>query len=110
MVRAYFLEAGFEVVRLNGLKCATPRLIAQVPLADIRNALRELEGDDVEAMVTVGTALPAASVAAEAERWLASRCSRSTWCRSGTRCAVAASRTGSTATGGCWRSFSGGRV
>jgi hypothetical protein len=37
-----------------------------VPLADIRNALRELDGDDVEAMVTVGTALPAASVAAEA--------------------------------------------
>jgi maleate isomerase len=70
MVRAYFLEAGFEVVRLKGLKCATPRLIAQVPLADIRNALRELDGDDVEAMVMVGTALPAASVAAEAERWL----------------------------------------
>ena len=70
MVRAYFREAGFEVVRLKGLKCATPRLIAQVPLADIRNARRELDGDDVEAMVTVGTALPAASVAAEAERWL----------------------------------------
>jgi len=70
MVRAYFLEAGFEVVRLKGLKCATPRLIAQVPLADIRNALRELDGDDVEAMLTVGTAMPAASVAAEAERWL----------------------------------------
>jgi maleate isomerase len=69
MVRAYFLEAGFEVVRLKGLKCATPRLIAQVPLADIRNALRELDGDDVEAMVTVGTALPAGSVAADAERW-----------------------------------------
>ena len=31
MVRTYFLEAGFEVVRLTGLKCATPRLIAQVP-------------------------------------------------------------------------------
>jgi maleate isomerase len=70
MVRAYFREAGFEVVRLKGLKCATPRLIAQVPLADIRTALRELDGDDVEAIVTVGTALPAGSVAAEAERWL----------------------------------------
>ena len=32
MVRAYFAEAGFDVVRLKGLKCATPRLIAQVPL------------------------------------------------------------------------------
>jgi maleate isomerase len=70
MVRAYFLEAGFDVVRLKGLKCATPRLIAQVPLADIRTALRELDGNDVEAIVTVGTALPAGGVAAEAERWL----------------------------------------
>jgi maleate isomerase len=70
MVRTYFREAGFDVVRLKGLKCATPRLIAQVPLADIRAALRELDGDDIEAMVTVGTALPAAEVAAEAERWL----------------------------------------
>jgi maleate isomerase len=70
MVRTYFREAGFDVVRLKGLKCATPRLIAQVPLADIRAALRELDGDDIEAIVTVGTALPAAEVAAEAERWL----------------------------------------
>jgi maleate isomerase len=70
MVRTYFREAGFDVVRLKGLKCATPRLIAQVPLADIRAALRELDGDDIEAVVTVGTALPAAEVAAEAERWL----------------------------------------
>jgi len=70
MVQAYLVEAGFDVVRLKGLKCVTPRAIAQVPLADIRNALRELDGDDIEAIVTVGTALPAAKVAAEAERWL----------------------------------------
>ena len=31
MVQAYFVEAGFDVVRLKGLKCTTPRLIAQVP-------------------------------------------------------------------------------
>jgi maleate isomerase len=70
MVRAYFVEAGFDVVRLKGLKCATPRLIAQVPLQDIRNAIRELDGDDVDALLTLGTALPAASIAAEAEHWL----------------------------------------
>jgi maleate isomerase len=70
IVRAYFVEAGFEVVRLKGLKCATPRLIAQVPESDIRNALRELAGDDVDALLTLGTALPAARPAAEAERWL----------------------------------------
>ena len=70
MVRAYFAEAGFHVVRLKGLKCATPRLIAQVPLQDIRNSLRELDGDGVDALLILGTALPAASVAVEAERWL----------------------------------------
>src|ERR1700730_2913133 len=70
MVRAYFVEAGLEVVRLKGLKCTTPRMIAQVPLRDIRNALRELDGPDIDALLTLGTALPAVSVAAEAERWL----------------------------------------
>jgi maleate isomerase len=71
MVRTYLVEAGFDVVRLKGLKCATPRAIAQVPLDDIRAALHELDGTDVEAIVTVGTALPAAGAAAEAERALA---------------------------------------
>jgi maleate isomerase len=70
MVRAYFVETGFDVVRLKGLKCTTPRLIAQVPLQDIRGALRDLDGDDIDALLTLGTALPAAGVAAEAERWL----------------------------------------
>lgn len=69
MVKAYFVEAGFDVVRLKGLACKTPRLIAQVSQQDIRNALRELDGPDVEALLTVGTALPASAVAALAERW-----------------------------------------
>ncbi len=50
MVKAYFLEAGFDVVRLKGLACKTPRLIAQVPQQDIRNALRELDGAEVDAI------------------------------------------------------------
>ena len=70
MVRAYMAEAGFEVVRLKGLACKSPRLIAQVPLADIRAALRELDDDEVDALLQVGTALPTVTVAAEAERWL----------------------------------------
>jgi maleate isomerase len=69
MVRAYFAEAGFDVVRLMGLKCAKPSLIAQVTQDEIRAALRELDGPDVEALVSLGTALPAAAVSAEAERW-----------------------------------------
>ncbi|MDZ4370098.1 MAG: hypothetical protein U1C74_01575, partial [Phenylobacterium sp.] len=70
MVRAWFEEAGFEVVRLKGLACASPRLIAHTPPDDIRAAYRELDGDDVDALVQVGTNLAGAQVAAEAERWL----------------------------------------
>ena len=70
MVRLYLTQAGFEVVRLKGLKCATPRAIAQVPAADIRAALAELNGPDVDALLQVGTALPTAAVAAEAEQRL----------------------------------------
>ncbi len=70
MVRLYLQEAGFEVVRLKGLKCATPRAIAQVPAEDIRNALKELDGPEIEAVLTVGTALPTAAIATKAEQWL----------------------------------------
>jgi maleate isomerase len=69
MVRLYLTEAGLEVVRLVGLKCQTPRAIARVPAADIRNALRDLDGPDVDAILQVGTALPTVAIAAEAERW-----------------------------------------
>ena len=71
MVRLYFAEAGFEIVRLIGLKCASPRAIAQVGADEIRRALKELDGPDADALVQVGTALPAVAIAAEAERWFA---------------------------------------
>src|SRR5262249_34813029 len=62
IVRAYLREAAFEVVRLKGLAVTTPRMIAQVPLGDIRTALKELDGPDVEALLQVGTALPMVAV------------------------------------------------
>lgn len=69
-VRAWFAEAGFDVVRLKGLSCESPRAIAQVPEARIRAELRALDGDDIDALVQVGTNLAGAAVCAEAERWL----------------------------------------
>jgi maleate isomerase len=69
MVRLYLSEAGFDIVRLTGLKCVSPRAIAQVPAADIRVALQSLNGPDVDALLQVGTALPTVAIAAEAERW-----------------------------------------
>lgn len=67
MVRAWFIEAGFDVVGLTGLQCPSPREIAHVQPATIRDALRALDGPDVQALVQVGTNLAGAAVAAEAE-------------------------------------------
>lgn len=68
-VRSYLVEAGFDVVRLHGMKCASPFAIAQVKPEQIRTVLRELNGDDIDAILQVGTNLANATVAAEAERW-----------------------------------------
>jgi maleate isomerase len=70
IVRFYLTEAGYEIVRLVGLKCATPRAIAQVPPTVIRNTLKDLDGPEIDAILQVGTALPTVLIAAEAERWL----------------------------------------
>ncbi|AJY47994.1 maleate cis-trans isomerase family protein [Martelella endophytica] len=70
MVRLYFEEAGFEVINLKGLKCQSPRLIAHTTAAEIRAGLREVDGENIDALVQVGTNLAGGAVCAEAERWL----------------------------------------
>ena len=70
VVRAYLELAGYEVVRLTGLCCATPTLIAHTTPQQVRDALRDLDGDDVDAILQVGTNLAGMAVSAEAERWL----------------------------------------
>jgi maleate isomerase len=69
MVRRYFQEAGYEVVRLKGLRCASPTLIAHTSPLEVVAALRELDGDDVDAIVQVGTNLACIELAAAAEIW-----------------------------------------
>jgi maleate isomerase len=68
-VRNYFEEAGFTIKRLTGLKCASPTLIAHTTEQQVIDALRALNGDDVDALVQVGTNLAAIRLAAEAELW-----------------------------------------
>lgn len=70
IVRAYLEEAGYDVVRLIGLKCPSPMQIAHVQPPEIRAAFRALDGDDIDAILQVGTNLAGMAVAAEAERWL----------------------------------------
>ncbi len=69
-VRRFFSDCGFEVVRLVGLRCASPVLIAHVGEPELRDAMLAVDGADVEAIVQVGTNLAMARLAAAAEFWL----------------------------------------
>jgi maleate isomerase len=66
-VQAFFEESGYRVARIKGLKCASPVQIAHVPPQDLRAAAEELDGDDVDAVIQVGTNLAMARLAAQME-------------------------------------------
>lgn len=68
-VRRYYEEAGFTIPRLIGLKCASPILIAHTTADQVIAALKALDGDDVDAIVQVGTNLAAIELCVQAERW-----------------------------------------
>jgi maleate isomerase len=65
--KAFLEQAGIEVVRVLGLRAPGPAAIAHTPLERLREAVRELDGPDVQAVVQVGTNLPFAAVARAAE-------------------------------------------
>lgn len=70
-VKRYFEECGFEVVRDICLQCPSWTAIAEVPEGRLRTLIiEELNGDDVDAIVQVGTNLSMVALAAEAETWL----------------------------------------
>jgi maleate isomerase len=69
-VDTYFSQCGFEVKRVIGLKANSPVNIAEQSEETMRNALRELNTPDVDAIIQCGTNLCMARLAAEAERWL----------------------------------------
>lgn len=66
----FFEESGFEVARIKGLKCESPVKIAHVSESQLREALQEVNGDDVDGIIQVGTNLAMARLAATAEVWL----------------------------------------
>ena len=69
-VISYFSEFGFETVRDICLKCRSWTAIAEVQEQTLMDHLRQLDGDDIDAIVQVGTNLCMARLAGEAERWL----------------------------------------
>ena len=69
-VRRLFVDCGFEVVRLKGLRCESPVLIAHVSERELRDAIFEIDGPDIEAVIQVGTNLAMGRLAGIAEFWL----------------------------------------
>jgi maleate isomerase len=69
-VIGYFTDMGFRVVRDVALECKSWTAIAEVTPAQCRDALKRLDGDDVDAIVQVGTNLSMVRLAAAAELWL----------------------------------------
>jgi len=69
-VKRYFGDVGIEVVRDIALRCTSWTGIAAVTAAECRDAIRRLDGDDVDAIVQIGTNLSMVRLAAAAELWL----------------------------------------
>jgi maleate isomerase len=66
----FFVESGYDVVKLYRIDCPTTLAIAMVDEATIRTALQDLSDAGAEAIVQVGTDLVMTRLADEAERWL----------------------------------------
>jgi maleate isomerase len=69
-VRRFFTDSGFEIVKLKGLRCSSPVAIAHVSEQALRDAVMEVNGADVDAVVQVGTNLVMSRLAGIAEFWL----------------------------------------
>jgi maleate isomerase len=66
-VERFFGEIGHPVARIKGLRCPSAVSIARVPEDTLREALLEVDGDDVDALVQVGTNLSMVGLADEME-------------------------------------------
>ena len=69
-VYGFFTECGYDVKRVRGLRCASATSIADVTPETLVEVLKEIDGDDIDAIVQCGTNLSMVEVADQAERWL----------------------------------------
>ena len=69
-VRRFYQDCGFTVVRDLCLQRPSPVQIAHTTDAMCRQAIRELDGDDIDAIVQVGTNMSMIRLAAAAELFL----------------------------------------
>lgn len=69
-VKHFLADHGYETVRDIALQCPSWTAIAEVSPDRLRDAMRALDGDDVDAIIQVGTNLSTVRLAAAAEYWL----------------------------------------
>lgn len=69
-VRHYLSDHGIETVRDHCLRCPSWTAISQVTERTLADVLKQLDGDDVDALLQVGTNLSMMRLAAAAELWL----------------------------------------
>lgn len=70
-VKKYFEECGFKVIRDVCLECKSWTAIAEVDESSLREViLKQLDGDDIDAIVQVGTNLSMIRLAANLEKLL----------------------------------------
>lgn len=70
LVKIYLNDFGITTVRDSCLKCPSWTAIGQVPPSTLIEQFKSLDGDDVDALLQVGTNLSTIRTAAEAEKWL----------------------------------------
>ncbi len=70
-VRLFFEDSGYEIKHLAGLRCEnTTDAIALVPEHTVMDIVRKIDGDDVDAIVQVGTNLSTSGIFPTIEKWL----------------------------------------
>jgi maleate isomerase len=61
---------GYEIVRFNHMRGKSPASYSVLTARDMIEAIKAVDGPDIEAIVQFGANLPMARLADEAERWL----------------------------------------
>ena len=70
-VRLFFEDAGYTIKNLVGLRCENAHdAIALVPEHEVIDVVRMVDGDDVDAIVQVGTNLSTSGIFPTIEKWL----------------------------------------
>jgi len=70
-VRLFFEDSGYNVKHVAGLRCENAHdAIALVPEHKVIEVVKEIDGDDVDAIIQVGTNLSTAGIFPTIEKWL----------------------------------------